>query len=122
MINGIALISAGAQRFALAVALTVPLAACPGQNLPGLVAAAAPAALSPQTIATMQTWCSRGAPLIQIAQGQNIIPAGKEIAGFVGPFCASLAAGQVPPSADVHSADWLASNIVGLARSLGFSL
>lgn len=102
---------------ALAVSCAIPLFGCgtPAET----VARLAPAVVSPETMATMRTWCTRGAPLIAMAQGQNVIPAAREIAETAAPFCAALTAGQVPLTVDTNSPDWLAKQITGLGQSLG---
>lgn len=112
------------RRLASALAactLSVAVASC-GGNLAPIAASLAPAVASPETIATMRTWCARGATVINIAESQSTIPAAKEIARFVGPFCLALASGQVPATTDANSPDWLAKNIVGLSQALGLSL
>lgn len=108
------------NRF-LAAASLLALASC-GGNLGPVAASLAPAVLSPETIATMRIWCTRGAPLLAIAQGQNLSPAAREIADQVGPYCAALTAGQIPPTTDANTPSWLPKNIVGLAQALGLSL
>jgi hypothetical protein len=107
---------------AAAVALTCAVALSGCGDKGSMLAALTPAVLSPQTISTMQTWCSRGAPLIAMAEGQSVIPAAAEIAAVIAPFCRSLTAGQVPPTVDANSADWLARNVVGLSQRLGLTL
>lgn len=108
------------RRFA-PVAICLALASC-GGNLAPVAASLAPAVLSPETIATMRTWCQRGQPLIAIAKGQTMMPEARVIAETVEPYCAALAAGQVPPTTDSNTPQWLPTNLMGLSRALGLSL
>ena len=105
----------------LACTLALMIASCGGNPAP-IAASQTPAVVSPEVVASLRTWCTRGAQLIAIAQGQNLSPQAREIAGVVGPYCAIMAAGQVPPTTDANTASWLPANIAGLAAALGLSL
>lgn len=100
---------------------TLALASC-GGNLAPVAASLAPAVLSPETIASLRTWCERGAPLIAVAKGQTMIPEAAEIAKTVEPYCRELAAGQIPSTTDANTAQWLPANLIGMAAALGLSL
>jgi hypothetical protein len=106
------------RRACIACILPLALASC-GGNLAPVAATLAPAFLSPETVATMRTWCNRGAPLFAIAQAQTISPQAKEIAATVEPYCRAIVAGQVPPTTDANTPTWLPQNLAGLAAALG---
>lgn len=106
------------RRLSIACTLPLALAACGGN----LAATLTPSVLSPDTVASLRTWCSRGAPLIALARGQNMMPAAREIADVVGPYCDALMAGQIPPTTDGNTAAWLPTNIAGLGQALGITL
>lgn len=109
------------HRKTLVAASLLALASC-GGNLAPFAASLAPAILSSETVATMRTWCARGAPLIAIARSQNLSPQAREIADTVEPYCRALTAGQLPPTTDQNTPSWLPTNIAGLAQALGLSL
>lgn len=109
------------KRYLTAVALPIALASC-GGNLAPVAASLTPAIVSPEVVAGLRTWCARGAPLIAIAQGQNLSPQARQIADTVAPYCAALTAGTVPATTDGNTANWLPTNIAGLAQALGLSL
>ena len=109
------------RRLIAACTLCVVVASC-GGNLAPIAASLTPAVVSPEVLASLRTWCARGAPLIAIAQGQNLSPQAREIADVVGPYCAIMAAGKVPPATDANTASWLPQNLVGIAAALGLSL
>lgn len=111
------------KRKTLALALVLPLAlvSC-GGNLAPVAASLTPAVVSAETVVTLRTWCQRGAPLIDIARGQNLSSAAREIADVVAPYCAAMTAGQVPVTTDANTGAWLAQNLNGLSRLLGLAL
>lgn len=108
------------NRKILALACILPLAGC--GNLPSIGAALTPAVVSAETAASLRTWCARGQPLIDIARGQNLSAAAREIGDFVGPYCLAMNAGAVPATTDANTGAWLAQNIGGLSRLLGLAM
>lgn len=109
------------NRFLAAISL-LALASC-GGNVAPVAASLTPAVLPAETVATLRTWCARAQPLIAIAQGAGVVvPQAKAIVDEVGPYCAIMAAGQVPPTTDANTASWLPTNIAGLAAALGLSI
>lgn len=103
------------------VAMLAIITSC-GGNLATTAASLTPAVLSPETVASLRTWCARGQPLLDIARGQTLSPHARDIADVVGPYCAAMAAGQVPATTDANTPAWLPKNIAGLAAALGLSL
>lgn len=107
-------------RLGVAVAMVLTAAGCGGMPA-GVVTGLAPAVLSADTIATLRSSCSRAAPLLALAQSSIVPPQAREIAAVVAPYCASLAAGQVPATTDANTPTWLPANLAGLARALGMA-
>lgn len=106
----------------IAAAFLLALASC-GGNLAPVAASLTPAVVSPETVATLRSWCQRGAPLIAIAQGMGAVsPQAKSIVDEVGPYCSIMAAGAIPATTDRNTVNWLPTNISGLAAALGVSL
>lgn len=106
-----------------ALALCLGLAACGG--LPENAARLTPLVVSPGTVATIQTWCTRGAPLIRAARSPMVSAVSTsiaEIAGRVGPYCDAITAGQLPPTTDANTVNWLQQNLSGLGRLIGLTL
>lgn len=109
------------RHISLPVACIVTLAACsPAQ----LAATATKAALPPETVTKIEGICRTAEPLVRLAAAMpSSIPAigsAKDIAQFVGAFCDPLlAAGRLPPTADVNSLPWLSDNLAGLRAVLG---
>jgi hypothetical protein len=102
-----------------AAGLCLALAGCGAAQLAATVTRAS---VSAETVATLQSYCQRGAPLISIARGQNLSAKASEIAGAVGGYCDALGAGQVPATTDANTTNWLPTNLAGLAQALGLSL
>ena len=109
------------NRF-LAAASMLALASC-GGNVAPVAASLTPAVLPAETVATLRSLCAKAQPLIAIAQGVGVVlPQAKEIVDEVGPYCAVMAAGQIPATTDANTPKWLPTNIAGLAQALGPSL
>lgn len=103
-------------RFA-SLAFAFALASC-GGNLAPVAASLTPAALSPDTVSTITGLCRQAQPLVGLAGLTPSAPA-QEVAAFVGAYCGQMLAGQVPPTTDANTVNWLGQNLAGLRAQLG---
>jgi hypothetical protein len=106
------------KRFALPLACVLPLALA-SCTMPQMAAVGTRAALSPETVSTLNSICRHGEQLIAIAASPAMPAQVKEIGAFVGSYCSQLLAGSVPPTTDGNTAGWLAQNL-GALRGLLF--
>lgn len=104
------------RRLAIPLACILPLALA-SCGVPQIAAVGTRAALSPETVSTLNSICRRGDQLIAIAASPAMPAQVREIGAFVGAYCGQLLTGSVPPTTDSNTVGWLEANL-GALRGL----